>query len=415
MILNHTNKNLLFSTGTQKIRTNLIIKIFFILLFLELFLIGSGQYFNFGGITLRMILFAIAVMGAILIVLIKKEIEVRTVAFLLTFFSILSISSLIGIVNGANILYVVEDLKPLIYFIMIIPLVLFIKSIWAINLIVKIIKFSGIFMALLFVFLLLLLQLGYIDFETVYATLSSPSNDFMMAQVNGYRIFYKGFFYLNIAFLFYLYGTTKDKIIALFLLFAIFLTFTRGFLLALVLALILMQIIEIKKKKSFYILLAIFIGISIFIPTYMVFIGDRSASDGIRYQLIEQVYHSITPISFFIGHGLGIGIDVRPIHMEISYMEIFHKQGIIGLFFWLSLPLYMIIKYTGLSLEKHKQLAKPFLASIFFVYTQSLTNPLMTNPLGIGMILISFATIVYLNNHEKKEKYDTANNYRSLQ
>ena len=57
-------------------------------------------------------------------------------------------------------------------------------------------------------------------------------------------------------------------------------------------------------------------------------LGDRSQSDAGRIAQIKEVISMTSVLSSFIGNGFGIGIPSRPVHMEISYLEIFHKQGI---------------------------------------------------------------------------------------
>lgn len=383
-----------------------LIKSFFIILLLELFLLGSGQFLSFNGLSLRMFFYSIAISTSIVLLLYSVKFPKKVFWFFLIFISMLSSSSLIGIINGANGNSILENIKPLLFAFIIVPFSLFITKIERIFLLIKLIKFSGLFMGISFILLLILLLLGYINIRAMYIILSSDANDFMMNYGEIIpRIFYKGFLYLNIAFIFYVYSNDKYKVLILILLFiSILLTFTRGYLLALILAFIFISIIEFKQKKSFYILLTILIGIAILLPFYVNIIGERDSSDSMRILQIKEVFDSITISSFFIGHGYGIGVPTRPNGMEITFLEIFHKQGILGLFLWIGFFFYMIFNYLNIRNLAYKKMFKPFLVSTFFVYFQSLTNPYLTNPIGMSMVLLTFSILIFIMHLESKER-----------
>ncbi|MCT7635633.1 hypothetical protein N5U36_09220 [Aliarcobacter butzleri] len=385
--------------------SSLFVKALFVIILLELFLLGSGQFFSINGISLRMLFYISAILFSSVIILEGIKIQRLVFLFLLIYISMLSFSSFIGILNGASSSQILENIKPLIFAFMILPFSLFITNFERVYLVSNLIKLSGLFMSISFVLLLIFLYLGYIDFNAMYTKLSSDANDFMMNNADIPRIFYKGFLYLCIAFIFYAYSDYKYKIFILSLLFiAILLTFTRGFLLALILSFIFISIIEFKKKKSFFILISIFIGLIIFLPFYTNIIGERDVSDSIRILQIKEVFDAITFSSFFIGHGYGIGVPIRPNGMEITFLEIFHKQGILGLFLWIGFFFYLIYKYLNIKNLAYKKIFKPFLISTFFIYFQSLTNPYLNNPIGMSMVLLAFSVLLVILNIEKKER-----------
>ena len=116
---------------------------------------------------------------------------------------------------------------------------------------------------------------------------------------------------------------------------------------------------------------------------------DAASGDMIRILTTQQVFEDVNIFSFVLGHGFGYGVAIRPIHMENSFLEIFHKQGVIGLVFWLILLYYTCIYYKN-TINKNKILSATFLSSAIMIYIQSLFNPYITNPMGIGMVLISY-------------------------
>jgi len=383
-----------------------LIKFFFIILLLELFLLGSGQFLSYNGLSLRMLFYSIAISVSMLLLLHGVKFPKRIFWFLLIFLSMLAFSSLIGIINGANVSSISDNLKPLLFTFMIIPFSLFITKIESIVLVTKLIKFSGVIMGISFISVLILLFFGYIDFLTIYTLLSSEANDFMMNDGEHVRIFYKGFLYLNIAFIFYVYSNDKYKSLMLILLFlSILMTFTRGFLLALILSFIFISTIEFKQKKSFYILSIIAIGVIILLPFYVNIIGDKHSSNSMRILQIKEVFDAITISSFFIGHGYGIGVPIRPNGMEITFLEIFHKQGILGLFLWIGFFFYLIYNYLNIKNLAYKKMFKPFLVSTFFVYFQSLTNPYLNNPIGMSIVLLSYSVLIFIISLESKERF----------
>ena len=386
--------------------SSLFVKALFVIILLELFLLGSGQFISISGISLRMLFYTSAIMLSTILILQGIKTQRLVFLFLLIYISMLSFSSLLGTLNGASISSILENIKPLIFAFMIIPFSLFIINLKRVYLVGKLIKISGLFMSVSLISLLIFLYFGYIDFNAMYIILSSDANDFMINNADIPRIFYKGFLYVCIAFIFYTYSNNKYKVLILSLLFiSIVLTFTRGFLLALILSFVFISIIEFKQKKSFYILLTIFIGLAILLPFYVNIIGERDVSDSFRILQIKEVFDSITISSFFIGHGYGIGVPIRPNGMEITFLEIFHKQGILGLLLWIGFFFYMIFNYLNIRNLAYKKMFKPFLVSTFFVYFQSLTNPYLNNPIGMSMVLLTFSVLIFIMHLELKERF----------
>ena len=185
---------------------------------------------------------------------------------------------------------------------------------------------------------------------------------------------------------------------------AIVLTFTKGFLLALGLTIFVYLFILSKRNiKSLLCMVAFCVMLAISIPLYIdVYLnvtGDKLSSDMVRVITAQQVWHAATPLSIFVGHGFGIGVPERIIHMEVSYLEIFHKQGLAGLFFWFIILCVLIGGYSKATLNGNRDIALPFLLSSLFIYFQTLTNPFLNNPIGMSMILISIAVFNFLGKN----------------
>lgn len=389
-----------FSLFKKNINIGLFAKLLFVLVLFELVIGGSGHFTELGPITLRMLFFLIAVISSILYYSFKKVIK-RDVFIIIWSFTLLSIfGATIGFLNNAPIPLIIEDFKPLSFFYILLFFSISINKSDDIELISRVIKKGAIIIAVIYLFTISMLFIGKIDFLTFYA------NQERYGEVifrNDTLFFYKGFLYLCIGFFFYLFTNGKFKFISLlFLYICIILTLTRGFILFTTILLIfyLLFINQNKLLKIFTIIIGFIITI-IAIPFLIEAMGDRSNSDAIRYIQMEQVMSSINPISLIVGHGLGVGTEIRPIHMELSFLEIFHKQGLIGIVFWLCIYIHIFIMFFNIKDKRIKNQAYPFVLSVVFVILQSTTNPFMNNPIGLTMILITIVVLSKLLEQQK--------------
>ena len=180
------------------------------------------------------------------------------------------------------------------------------------------------------------------------------------------------------------------------------LTLTRGFILFT--ALIAVYYVFFINRNILVKICMSIIGLIVIIalPFFIESLGDKSGSDSARFVQINQVLADVNPVSFFIGHGFGIGVPVRPRGMEISFLEIFHKQGLLGLIFWFAIFTYIFLMYYNIKNKEYKKIAIPFLLSVVFIILQSGTNPYMNNPIGLSMILITIVVFSRLLELQKK-------------
>ncbi len=258
------------------------------------------------------------------------------------------------------------------------------------------IKYSSLLMGIVYILIVIGLHLGVINFSVFYQQQSENSEIFFRGDK---FFFYKGFLYLGVGFIFFVTSKSfKDQIFAFILFTALCLTLTRGFILAA--SLVYLYYIFFVNKGYFLKFLALilsFISLTYLLPILLDTLGNKSDSDLVRFLTFDEVIEDINFFSAIFGHGFGIGVESRPIHMEISFLEIFHKQGIIGLIFWFGLLTYLIVKFKAIKLYDLKIIGLPYLLSVFFVYIQSFTNPFVNNPIGISILTIAFIVILRLN------------------
>lgn len=392
---------------------NKLISVLFTVTLFELMLGGGGRLVAWGGVSLRMILFSFALFIVGIQILRKQRISKEYWVLSFAFLIVLLIGLLRGLMSGADRAFWWEDVKPLLYFFILPFFGYAIQGRVTIESVAHIIKRSGILLSGIFIVLLILIHTGVIPFLDFYHTVLRTQEFFFRGELT---FFYKAFIYICIAFLFVHFSEDKYKYSLLILLaIGILLSFTRGFLFAIALT-----------YASYYFLKSSFVRVTIFvfISLSVVLIGQLAISQGSqaidqltnrqeysqgeknnpnpnllgnrayadegRFQQIKEVAQQADFSTLLIGHGFGIGIPARPVHMEISYLEIFHKQGLIGLLFWGYLLWALFIKYKDATPDG---LSDSFFVGSLFVYFQSLTNQYINNPIGLSMILLSFVCL----------------------
>lgn len=378
-----------------------ISKLLFTIMLYELVIGGSGHFTELGPLTFRMLFFFTALFLTSISYINGAKINKDVFFIVLTFTLLLSFSAVVGVMNQSESSLIFEDIKPLIFFYILIFFSIVVKDIQAIYSVVKIIKIGSIIMASIYFIVIILLLTEQIDFLSLYRQQEEVGEVLFRNET---LFFYKGFIYLCIGFFFFLLSRgKKSKIGALFLFASIVLTLTRGFILFTIL-IFCYYIFFINKKKSLKVITftsCIFVFIYA-LPILFDALGDKSESNNMRFIQVDEVINDINPVSLLIGHGFGNGTESRKIHMELSFLEIFHKQGILGILLWFSFFMYMFFMYSKIKYKKYRDIALPFLLSVIFVILQSATNPYMNNPIGLTIILISFVVFSKLVELQKK-------------
>jgi hypothetical protein len=378
--------------------------ILYLILFSELAIGGGGRLFAAGPVSLRMLLFMIALLTSVYFFLKGKRLS-RDAAHILIFFgAVTTVCLLVGIQNGAERKFWWEDVKPLL-FILILPFFEWtLRDGKIVDQSLSIIRVSALIQSVAFIAILLLIHTGVIPFLDFYHVALPTEEFFFRGEIT---FFYKGFLFVCLAFLIvYIQRDPGHNLMLLILLLVILGCLTRGFIFALALALFTYSALNKKwlRATGFAIisLTVLFFGQSLVHGVSSVLsratdqagakpnermLGDRAYSDSGRVTQIKEVLMSADLKSVLVGHGFGIGTHSRPVHMEISYAEIFHKQGLLGLSFWgfLFVKLFQRFRACG-----HTHTSQILFLMAIFVFLQSTTNQYMNNPIGMSVILFSF-------------------------
>ncbi|WP_018666682.1 hypothetical protein [Bacteroides gallinarum] len=364
------------------------IRLFFYFFIAELLLCGSGQVIHVaGGLTLRMFNFLIAI-GLTVPLIINRRIG-QYAGNMLMFYLFTTMVALSFCLISNNQENLFADIKQLSFFLTLPFIYFMVSDKKVIQNVCSIIKWSSLFMSVAYlVYIVLIKYLKVIDFNIFYVMMEEES-DFMFRGDEG-ELFYKGFLYLTIGLLFWM--NEKKWLFSLLHLLAIYYTQTRGFYVITLLAILLLYVTRHKMKPSTAASLFLLCLLLLFVTLQLGLFDvgeDRTGGDELRMLTALQVIERITPFSFLFGHGFGYGVPVRDIHMENSILEIFHKQGILGLSFW-GLLLWKIYADYKRTPTEYKQTASLFMIGAVCVYVQSLFNPFLINPIGMSFVLLSF-------------------------
>lgn len=408
-----------------RIRRGSLSKTFFLILLLEVFLGGAGRLTTFGPLTLRMYLF---ILGMILFIFFfffaGKKLMNTTITFMGMYLAIMTIGIICGLWNSTDYSYLLADVKMLSFF-LILPLFdMMIRDQKMVERIIRLLKISTLIMAIAYLIFLVILHLEIIPFLTLYDAMSKPEYFDEFGFRGQSAVIYKGFIFMCVGYFFFLFNkrSFKNNVQIILVFSAILLTLARAYIL-LIFLLTLFPIVHkflfARKNKilNMVVISVVIITAIALVPTLLEIIGDKSTSDNIRVVQLRQVAEMINPISLFIGHGFGVGVPIRPGHMEIMYLEIFHKQGVLGLAFWFFILTYILFKYN-----RHRTYCKkhniespidvrPFVYGTIFLYLQSLFNPYLTNSMGMTFL---FITLIVFERLRKFNEQKDLSLYRNI-
>ncbi len=418
----------------------------------ELILGGGGRWFDWGFLTPRMLLFA-ACQLTWLISWARGHFQPGSRIFLLTAIPLagMALAAANGLMNGGPTAAVFADLKPLLFILNLPFYRLILRDPIARLWLVQIFRWVGLVMACAYLIFWSMWQSDWIDGWAFYQSTESMGEFFFRGNMG---FFYKGFIFLPIALFFWQTMKSKWKYIAHTLLYiAILLTFTRAIWLVLLffplraiwlgggrnrlawLGLFLMLIgpwlVEVgvvnnRNEREFLELKGGPYPNQEYLENYpypewqmslsYAFgqgIANRHFSMMERFVQIDEVVQRIGPMSLLFGHGFGLGTPLKPVHMEISYLEIFHKQGLLGLVSWGLLFLALWIQYRRSSglLPFERGISSALFHSAFLLFTISFFNPFINSPMGIAVLAMGIALPHYFDNRDQST-YTTGTRFR---
>ncbi len=362
----------------------------------ELVLLGSGRLLQVGPLTVRMLLYMLCVGVAVLYVLAHRRLNTEVTVLTLVFLAITGSDALIGLTGGAPLSQVTEDVKPQLFFLSLLFFQIAIVSRVQVARISTLIRGSSLLLAVGFLAVVALLYLAIIPFGSLYAYMSQSDDFFFRGDVS---FFYKGFLYLGIGVFFFAFERgVRPKIVAALLMGAVAATLTRGLMLSVAVVLALGMLL--RNKSAIRALVgAGLVGMGT-VGAWVAYTSlsvSRADSDALRAANVASALVDTTPLSFLVGHGLGTSIGGRA-RIEESYISIFYQQGAIGLGFWFVVFLLLARAYHSAVLNGERAAAEPYFLGGLFVFVESATNPFLTNPIGMAMVLTALVACRVLAN-----------------
>jgi len=345
-----------------------------------------------------------------------KKLMKATIIIMGMYLALMAIGIVCGLVNSSDYSLLLADVKMLSFF-LILPLFdLMIKDKNMVERIIRLLKLSTLIMAAAYLIFLVILHLEIIPFLTLYDAMSKPEYFDEFGFRGQSAVIYKGFIFMCVGYFFFLFNkrSFRNNLNIILVFSAILLTLARAYILLIFLLTlfpILHRFLFARKNKilNMVVISVVIITAIALVPTLLEIIGDKSTSDNIRVVQLRQVGQMVNPMSVFIGHGFGVGVPIRPGHMEIMYLEIFHKQGLLGLAFWFFILTYILFKYNRYRTYCKKMKiesaidTRPFVYGTIFLYLQSLFNPYLTNSMGMTFLFITLIVFERLKTFNEQK------------
>lgn len=349
---------------------------------------GSGRLLQIGPLTVRMLFYLTGLAIVSGRMLFRAKLSGTDAMLVLVFIALLSVGSIVGLVMGFPRDAVAEDVKPLLFFFSLLFFDHAIDDVARVRNVSAVIRAGAVVLASAYLGVLALVRLGILPFGLLYA-IASGSGEFFFRGDTGTFV-YKGFLYLGVGFFFFAFRPKlRDKFLASALLIALMLTFTRGLLLAAVVVACFAFIIRQRNPVRAWVVVGALASLTLVVwPLYQSRLVSRSASDTVRMADVTAVAAHTTVPSLILGRGFGAPISERG-RIEESYLEVLYKQGLPGLIFWAVVLAMLVRSFQEAARAGNGDEALPFLLSGVFVFAESATNPFLTNPIGMSMVLIA--------------------------
>ncbi len=408
------------------------------LVLIDLALGGNGYLVKVGSFRLREILFAFCIPWSALRLAKVNPIRLDPilVGTMILFVVVTAFDAIFGYLNGSRPGAIIAELKPLSYFAMLPFFLVAIRTRADLTLTACILVVSGTLLAIAYSLLLLTGKTGLISSDAIFDTLVA-SDEFIFRTGNQFIGFlYKGMFYVCIATFFLILDPFRfTKILAALAAVSIAMTLTRGLGFALILSLLIGVLLNRCWRLAFTVAgLCALTAVVMFVAQraeqrILVGLGalpsvtqpatshGREAPSNIdtasalaksmqrptdmqRTSDINYVFEHLNLSTLVGGHGLGSPVDGRE-RIEMTYAEILHKQGILGLSVWIILLAYLLRLYLAVPAEtKHFGLA--FFLSGLFVYLATATNTFLTGSIGMAVVFISIAGLLVLAHEDRR-------------
>jgi hypothetical protein len=376
----------------------------FVVVALELFLGGGGRLVDLGPASLRMTLFGLALAASLVLLAGRRILDsgVTLAVSLVAGFVLVHAGPIaIGLLGGQAPAYVATDVKPLT-FILIAPFFALCLGRRAdVERAATLLRFAGLVLAITYLMIWAGLTLKLLPRIPVYDALTGTGEVMFRTETT---FFYKGFLYLCIGVLFSVSAPGRlARFAAVPIVAALLLSMTRGLVMSAAVGLLLM--LSLRDRRA--LLLAIPFAAAILMSVLWVlpelnwaYAEQRALSNSVRSADHLFFLERSTPFSLLFGAGFGTPLNGRAL-VENTYLWIVWKAGLPGLAVWLA-PLAIATRDLRRAWRRpdNQRLAAAYWSAVVLVYVQTATNPFLTNPIGLSMVLVSVFSLHTLARHD---------------
>lgn len=371
---------------------------------LELFLGGNGYLLEIGGFRIRVLLTSLCYLwvGVSLLSKPTQRFSIFEWLLLFTFGLVTAVGVLAGIANGNNFSFMATELRGLLYVPMLMFFSLAVTSANTVERIAKMIVICGVLQAVLFLSVIVSMHTHIVGYFEVYSFLRRSDEFIFRHNPNDivyWGFLYKGAFHLGVAFVFAYFMPIRLRLLTIaVLLLAIMFTETRGFWVAIVVTLLVGLLLRRKYALLAVFLSTLLLACALFLAGPISTPSAREATDAVRLADIVWIASRIDLPQLFYGNGMGAVIRERS-RIENIYLELFYKQGMIGLLPWLGILVMSTL--TCLSIRgRLSYLAIPFYLSIVYTYVVSVFNNFLTGSTGMCIVLLGIVALKVLRKSE---------------
>lgn len=373
-------------------------RVLLIIIILEVSLGGGGKLFDFGSISPRMVLFGLGLVYTVAELFNRKKIPLEFVCLTAMFVALSGVSALISVLENQSVLAALSDFKPFAYFLMLPFFAITIRKVDDVLLVGRLVKFSALALAVLYLIVLAIWKSGGITTEQMYEWLNpahTAQAEFLFRGSSTF--FFKALLYVGVGVFFFVAEKKMSrKSAVLLLLLAIALTMTRGMWLSVFVILSAWAFFILRDRLKGTAVAAVLLLVGIMGVTWInETLPSVAHSNTIRINDLKALADTADTVDMrevLFGRGFGASVCGREA-IEITYVNVIYKQGMVGIFFWLLPAIYLVWRMRDIRNAERRSLAMPYLMATAFVYMVSLTNPFLTNPIGMSVVLVAMVAV----------------------
>ena len=371
-------------------------KVLLIVIVLEVSLGGGGRLFDIGSISPRIMLFGLALAYTGVALFYRQKLPREFVCLVAMFVALSGISALISVQESQPVMAVLSDFKPLAYFLMLPFFAITIRKVDDVLLVGRFLKFSALFLSILYLGVMACWKLGGLTAVQMYAWLNpdhTAEAEFLFRGDSTF--FFKALIYVGVGVFFFVVEKNRNwHGAALILLLAIAVTMTRGAWLAVFMVLAAWAFFSAANwlKGTLLAVGLLLVGVMGVVLINEI-LPSAAQSNAIRVNDMWALWGTTWSWgTVLLGRGFGADVLGRQA-IEITYVNVLFKQGMVGIFFWFLPAIYLTWQMHFIRDARLRSLAMPYFVAAAFVYVVSLTNPFLTNPIGMAIVMIAMVAV----------------------